>query len=111
MELTHCRNSQKLKTNADNTYLNETNTLMAKGHLHQIHPILPVKNVIDALNFYVQKLGFTIAFADHDKTPSYAGIRRDNIEIHLQWHDAKEWEAGFNTPMLRIVAQNIEALF
>jgi len=84
---------------------------MTKGHLHQIHPILPVKNVVEALKFYVNKLGFSIAFADDSKNPSYAGVRRDDIEIHLQWHDPKEWEAGFNTPMLRIVTQNIEALF
>jgi len=84
---------------------------MKKGHLHQIHPILPVKNVVEALNYYVYKLGFSIAFADDAKKPSYAGVRRDGIEIHLQWHDEKEWEAGFNTPMLRIVTQNIESLF
>ena len=84
---------------------------MNKGHLHQIHPILPVQDVVEALKFYVNKLGFSIAFADDSKNPTYAGIRRDDIEIHLQWHDAHEWEAGFSTPMLRIVTQNIEALY
>ena len=84
---------------------------MPKPILHQIHPILPVKNVVEALTFYVKKLGFTIAFADHSKNPTYAGIKRDSIEIHLQWHDAKEWEAGFNTPMLRIVTEHIENLY
>ena len=84
---------------------------MKKGHLHNIHPVLPVKNVVEALTFYVNKLGFSIAFADDDKNPFYAGIRRDNIEIHLQWHDASEWEAGYNTPMLRIVTHNIQSLF
>ena len=85
--------------------------MIKRGHLHQIHPILPVKDVVEALRYYVQKLGFTIAFADDPKNPSYAGIRRDDIEIHLQWHDAQEWMSGFNTPMLRIVTQNIEDLF
>ena len=84
---------------------------MHKPHLYQIHPVLPVQNVVAALFFYTQKLGFEIAFADDAQNPTYAGIRRDHIEIHLQWHDAKEWEAGFNTPMLRIVTQNVEALF
>lgn len=82
-----------------------------KGFLEQIHPVLPVKDVPEALKFYVEKLGFKIAFADDKTIPKYAGIKRDNIEIHLQWHDTKEWESDFNTPMLRIVTQNIEALY
>lgn len=84
---------------------------MKQTHLFQIHPILPVKDVVEALSFYVNRLGFKIAFANDSKKPTYAGIRRDHIEIHLQWHDAIEWEAGFNTPMLRIVTQNIDVLY
>lgn len=84
---------------------------MKKGHLHQIHPVLPVKNVVEALSFYVTKLGFSIAFADDGKDPKYAGIRKDDIEIHLQWHDEVEWEITIDRPMLRIVTENIEALF
>ena len=72
---------------------------MSKPHLHQIHPILPVQNVLAALFFYVNKLGFEIAFADDAKNPTYAGVKRDHIEIHLQWHDAKEWESVLNTPL------------
>lgn len=84
---------------------------MEKAHLHQIHPVLPVQNVLAALFFYVNKLGFDIAFADDPKLPTYAGVRRDDIEIHLQWHDPKEWETDVNRPMLRVVTQNIESLF
>ncbi len=84
---------------------------MKTAHLHQIHPILPVQNVVEALSFYVNRLGFKIAFADNPKKPIYAGVRRDEIEIHLQWHDVKEWESGFNTPMLRIVTQNVDDLY
>jgi uncharacterized glyoxalase superfamily protein PhnB len=84
---------------------------MKKGYLHQIHPVLPVKNVVEALSFYVIKLGFSIAFADNGKDPKYAGIRKDDIEIHLQWHDEVEWKLTIDRPMLRIVTENIEALF
>ncbi|AZQ57784.1 glyoxalase/bleomycin resistance/extradiol dioxygenase family protein [Maribacter sp. MJ134] len=82
-----------------------------KGFLHQIHPVLPVRDVVHALDFYVNRLGFKIAFADDSKKPTYAGVLRDDIEIHLQWHDAKEWELNGDRPMLRIVTQNIEALY
>ncbi len=84
---------------------------MKKGILHQIHPVLPVKDVVEALKFYVNKLGFKIAFADDSKEPYYAGVIRDGIEIHLQWYPAKEWEQASDRAMLRIVSQNIEALF
>lgn len=82
-----------------------------KGYLHQVHPVLPVWDVVEALDFYVNRLGFKIAFADDEKNPKYAGILRDAIEIHLQWHDAVEWEVEIDRPMLRIVSQNIEALY
>jgi len=55
--------------------------MQQQGYLHQIHPVLPVKNVVDALDFYVNRLGFKIGFADEDR------------------------------PMLRIVTQNIDALY
>jgi len=80
-------------------------------YLRQIHPVLPVKNVMEALDFYVNRLGFKIGFTDDAKKPNYAGILRDGIEIHLQWHDPIEWEVAVDRPMLRIVTQNIEALY
>ncbi|MDO1511455.1 glyoxalase superfamily protein [Maribacter confluentis] len=82
-----------------------------KGYLYQIHPVLPVWDVVEALDFYVNRLGFRIAFADDAKKPKYAGVIRDAIEIHLQWHDVKEWELEIDRPMLRIVTQNIQALY
>jgi len=82
-----------------------------KGYLHQVHPVLPVKDVVEALDFYVNRLGFKIGFADDAKKPTYAGVLRDGIEIHLQWHDASEWEIAIDRPMLRIVTQHIDALF
>lgn len=84
---------------------------MTKPILHQIHPVLPVQNVVETLSFYVNILGFSIAFADDSKQPHYAGIRKDHIEIHLQQHDVKEWEHTVHQPMLRIVTENIELLY
>ncbi len=81
-----------------------------KGYLQEIHPVLPVKNVVKALEFYVKKLGFEIAFADDATEPFYAGVKRDNIEIHFQWHDEKEWDA-VDRPSLRFVTQHIEVLY
>lgn len=79
--------------------------------LYQIHPVLPVQNVLAALFFYTQKLGFEIAFADDPKDPKYAGVKRDHIEIHLQWRDEKEWDFNADRPMLRIVTQYVDSLY
>ncbi|MFD0861277.1 glyoxalase superfamily protein [Sungkyunkwania multivorans] len=81
------------------------------GYFEAIHPVLPVQDVTTALGFYIEALGFEIAFADNYEDPKYAGVKRDNIEIHLQWHDASEWVKGVDRPMLRFVIQNIEALY
>lgn len=82
-----------------------------KGVLQAIHPVLPVKNVTEAIDYYVNKLGFQLGFKDAGDDPKYGGVRRDGIEIHLQWHDAKEWEVGIDRPMLRIYTKNVTALF
>ena len=82
-----------------------------KGCLRQIHPVLPVKNVKEAIYYYTQKLGFKLHFKDVGEDPKYGGVGRDEIEIHLQWHDAQEWEKGLDRPMLRIYVDHIEALF
>jgi catechol 2,3-dioxygenase-like lactoylglutathione lyase family enzyme len=77
--------------------------------LLQIQPILPTKYVQGAVEFYVEKLGFKLVHLEPNK-PAYAVIQRDQVELHLQWHDAKEWELG-NRPMLRILVSELEHLF
>lgn len=83
---------------------------MSKGELQQIHPVIPVRSVTASLHYYVEKLGFTIAFADHELAPNYAGVRRDHIEIHLQSHSTKEWQA-MNASSLKFVVTHLEDLF
>ncbi len=82
-----------------------------KGFLKQIHPVLPVKNVTEAIHYYTQKLGFELYFKDAGADPKYGGVGRDGIEIHLQWHHEEEWENGLDRPLLRIYVGNIEALY
>ena len=53
------------------------------AYLKQVYPILSVKNVLEAVDYYVNQLGFTLGFND-------AGVRGDGIEFHFQWHSQKE---------------------
>lgn len=84
---------------------------MTSGYLKHIHPVLPVKSVSKAIEYYVSKLGFELAFTDTTSDNGYAGVKRDGIEIHLQWHDEKEWQEGLDRPLLRIYVDNITSLF
>ncbi|MDE2879952.1 VOC family protein [Candidatus Palauibacter soopunensis] len=72
--------------------------------------MLPSRDVAAAIGFYVGRLGFELAFADSTRDPGYAGVRRDGIELHLQWHDAEEW-SRVERPMLRFVVPAVEDLF
>lgn len=85
--------------------------MKAKEQFLNVHPVLAVKDVLKSLDFYVNKLGFAVTFADHKTTPTYAGIRRGNVEIHLQKHDASEWQNNIDRPMLRFLTLNTSALF
>ncbi|WP_298517546.1 VOC family protein [uncultured Kordia sp.] len=85
--------------------------MRASEQFLSVHPVLAVKDVLQSLDFYINKLGFEATFADHRTHPTYAGIVRGNVEIHLQWHDASEWEHGIDRPMLRFFIINTEALF
>jgi len=81
------------------------------GYLKHIHPVLPVKNVVKAIDYFVNKLGFKLAFTDTTSEQGYAGVSRDGIQLHLQWHDEKDWTNGLDRPLLRIYVDNIEALY
>ena len=75
-----------------------------------VNPVLPCKDVSRAIDFYVKKLGFALGFQDAAENPRYAGVHRDGVELHLQWHDATEWER-VERPMLRFVVSNVDILY
>ncbi len=77
--------------------------------LRAVHPVLPCRDVKAAVAFYVEKLGFTLAFQDAEE-PRYAAVSRDRVVLHLQWHDPKEWER-VERPMLRFVVEDPDALY
>ena len=74
----------------------------------EIHVVLPCRDVRAAIEFYVDKLGFTLSFQDASD-PGYAGVRRDAVELHLQWHDPQEWER-VERPSLRFLVADVVAL-
>ncbi len=84
--------------------------MTAPAQFLAVHPILPTKDVLTSIDFYVQKLGFELRFQDSAEKPGYAGVARGNVEIHLQWHDPSEWES-VERPQIRFSIEGVDSLF
>ncbi len=74
----------------------------------QAVPILPAADVRAAVDFYVEKLGFSEVFS-HGEPPGYAGVMRDGVLVHLcHMEDAQRWA---EQTMLRFAVSNLDGLF
>lgn len=73
----------------------------------QTHPILGTRNIRRAIDFYVHRLGFQLAFGDQADPPNYVGFRRDAVELHMQF----QFEHEMGTIRLRFVVEDPDALF
>jgi catechol 2,3-dioxygenase-like lactoylglutathione lyase family enzyme len=47
------------------------------------HPVLPVTDVLAAVDFYTHKLGFTLGFAWGDP-PTIAGVNLGGVQVFLE---------------------------
>jgi len=68
------------------------------------------RDVARSVRFY-EKLGFVLAGQDDPIYPKYARIRQDDIELHLQWHDAKEWGYPNDRPSYRFLVSDVDAIY
>ena len=71
------------------------------------HPILGTRDIKRAMDFYTQRLGFELAFADETDPPNYVGFRRDAVELHMQF----QFEYEMGTIRLRFLVEDPDALF
>jgi len=73
----------------------------------ETHPILGTRDIQRAIEFYIQKLGFNLAFRDNADLPNYVGFRRDAVELHMQF----QFEHEMGTIRLRFLVNDSDALF
>lgn len=73
----------------------------------EVHPILGTRDLEKALTFYIDRLGFKLAFRDSSIPTNYAGLRRDSVEIHFQF----QYEHEMGTTRLRLFVEDPDALF
>jgi catechol 2,3-dioxygenase-like lactoylglutathione lyase family enzyme len=80
---------------------------MSDIQFNVVHPILGTRDIEKALAFYTEKLGFILAFRDGATPTNYAGLKRDNIELHFQF----QYEHEMSTTRLRFLIADPDALF
>ncbi|MCB0992967.1 MAG: glyoxalase superfamily protein [Acidimicrobiales bacterium] len=61
------------------------------ARLREVHPVIEVGDMARSLAWYRYELGFEVVFADADSPPSYAGLERDGVQVHLQAHHEEGW--------------------
>ncbi len=78
--------------------------------LESVHPVVMSRDVPRSIRFY-EALGFALVGQDAEDNPKYARIQRDDVELHLQWHDAKEWAYPNDRPTYRFVVRDVDGLY
>ena len=73
----------------------------------ETHPIVGTRDILRAIDFYTQRLGFKLAFGDKADPPNYVGFRRDAVELHMQF----QFEHEMGTIRLRFLVEDPDALF
>ncbi len=72
-----------------------------------IVPVLPSADIARDIAWYKAKAGFEVFFSDH----MYAGLYKENIYIHLQWHADTESDPLLGGSVIRIDVKNITPFF
>ena len=82
-----------------------------KASLRAFNPVIPARDMDTCLDFYTTKLGFRKVFDDVGEgggTPSYAGVWRDGLCVHLQ---AMVEGQGDGMPLIRVQVERVEDLY
>lgn len=72
-----------------------------------VQPIVGARDLEASIHFYVDLLGFSIAFRDGGTPTNYVGLRRGGVELHIQFQHDHEMSAL----RLRIRVDDPDALY
>ncbi len=67
---------------------------MKNARLGSAIPILDVRHIEEALGFYVDRLGFAVDFRYEKDPTNYAGVRRDDVRLHMHRQPPEHFEDG-----------------
>ena len=80
---------------------------MSTSNFLQIEPVLPSSNIQRDIKWHEKYTGFQFKFGDS----MYAGIERDGLYIHLQWHADIEDDPLLGGSVIKIFVKDIQPLF
>ena len=78
--------------------------------LDSVHPVLMSSDVAASICFY-ESLGFSVSYRDDPTDPMYAAVKRDGVELHLQWHDKSQWAHPIDRPNYRFLVPDVDTLY
>ncbi|HEX5353000.1 MAG TPA: VOC family protein [Rhodanobacteraceae bacterium] len=81
-----------------------------QADLQGVHPVLASKDVAASVQFF-RDLGFELLFQDAPDAPKYAGVTRDNVELHIQWASSEQWSYPVDRPVYRFIVRDVDALY
>lgn len=81
-----------------------------ESQLLAVRPVLMSGDVRQSIDFFA-RLGFGAAFLDDQDNPKYAGLRRDDVEIHVQWNELPTAENGLDRPVYRFLVRDVDGLY
>jgi len=80
------------------------------ARLQRVQPVLTSGDITSSVRFF-DKLGFREFFRDEPTNPRYAGVRRDEVELLLQWHEPGHFADAVDRPTYRFVVSDVDALY
>ena len=81
-----------------------------KATLQAVHPVLGASDVAKLVQFY-ERLGFAVVFQDTPTDPKYVAVKRDGVELHIQWADKEQWSYPIDRPAFRFVVSDVDAVY
>ena len=79
---------------------------MSKQQSFEMVPVLPSQDIKRDLEWYSEHAGFEFDFGDD----MYAGMSRDGIHFHLQWHADNEDDPLLGGSVMKIFVNDLEPL-
>jgi catechol 2,3-dioxygenase-like lactoylglutathione lyase family enzyme len=85
---------------------------MTNARLGPAIPILDVRHIEEAISFYTDRLGFDVDFRYEKDPENYAGVRRDDVRLHMHRQEETHFENGtFGRLKFRIPVDDPDALY
>jgi catechol 2,3-dioxygenase-like lactoylglutathione lyase family enzyme len=75
-----------------------------------VHPVLASNDVMASVAFY-RCLGFELSFLDDTSAPRYAVVKRDGVQLHIQWADLDQWAHPVDRPAYRFTVSDVDEIY